>query len=883
MKNWLRRNESPAGGAAQDPQRPVLQQGLYLELDLQGMVRHCGGSLAELLVPHRGDLQHLLAEPVSWCAADLPFLEGDVLELALRRKDGDNLYLRGWHSRLNDGWAIRLLDVSDQVTQRQSHELRLRILAFAAGMAMRLRGARLGDLESLSAEYLEGLVLRLSLPAVGLLLPRAGAGGWRIYSRFVVPGPTQVFPDELLLGQLLSRQVGSLPRKAELPNLAATTSHAAQLPLWLVPYEEREGVTAWLVCLCDESSRRMEALTVDDWLQLTSALATPVLQHLRDASRREENARNGLLQRMLGGGWWEYRPHEDDWQLAPALQDALGLADQPAAAWLTLLHPGDQEAFRLHLLESASHAQGFTQVLRLRQGAAWRWFRVTVEVYGRAERLRLVGFAVDIEDLQGVAGGGDQALAPLTTLADQVPGILYTQRYETGALRPTFYSTGLGRLLGWSSEELREHGVLSLVHADDRERYLERSRRLLVEGRVTGQYRLRDRWGQYRWLLDEACLRRDDLGQPQEVFGVCLESDGAQRELEPLRQSEAYYRALIEQAPALIGRCGPDLALHYANPAVRALLQRVAAGGHLDLQHLLGEAQTSACLQRLQALQPSCPLLVSELWLPGPEGDMQSWLWGEQGLFAADGTLQEVQVLALEQSALQALRAQQLTQTLKDLSADLAAELGEPLARLQAWLAAWQLEPALAGAPAPSILADNLQVLARTVARIGGFLPPDASQAGSAATCLLAPVIDQAIAAVAQTLVQQSVALEVDLQAIGAVSCDASRLEPVLVRLLEHLRDDLLERQALRHEPRMGIRLRSGSTAEGTFVVLENNAGAHDPAYHAALFEPFAVQSPAADGLGLSLEQDSLRRLGGTLGSDEGEAGLRLTLWLPGV
>ena len=53
--------------------------------------------------------------------------------------------------------------------------------------------------------------------------------------------------------------------------------------------------------------------------------------------------------------------------------------------------------------------------------------------------------------------------------------------------------------------------------------YFERTRQLLREGSVRSRYRVRDRQGNYHWLLDEAKLLRDDLGLPVEAVGLWLD------------------------------------------------------------------------------------------------------------------------------------------------------------------------------------------------------------------------------------------------------------------------------------------------------------------------------------------------------------------------
>ncbi|MFP3336012.1 hypothetical protein SB761_35520, partial [Pseudomonas sp. SIMBA_064] len=79
------------------------------------------------------------------------------------------------------------------------------------------------------------------------------------------------------------------------------------------------------------------------------------------------------------------------------------------------------------------------------------------------------------------------------------------------------------------------------------------------------RYRLRDHLGRYHWILDEARLLRDDLGQPVEAVGLWLDVSEATEAAEQVRQSEERYRVLVEDSPAMICRYRPDLELLFGN------------------------------------------------------------------------------------------------------------------------------------------------------------------------------------------------------------------------------------------------------------------------------------------------------------------------------
>lgn len=139
------------------------------------------------------------------------------------------------------------------------------------------------------------------------------------------------------------------------------------------------------------------------------------------------------------------------------------------------------------------------------------WYRIQGQVLGAGNERRWVGFMLDISDIQNQQLQAAAAHARLDNLIASSPAVIYVQRYVNGALHPAFFSASLLPLLGWTLADCNHDTLAALIHPDDRERYFERTRQLLREGNVRSRYRLRDKQGNYHWLLDEAKLLRDDL------------------------------------------------------------------------------------------------------------------------------------------------------------------------------------------------------------------------------------------------------------------------------------------------------------------------------------------------------------------------------------
>lgn len=117
-----------------------------------------------------------------------------------------------------------------------------------------------------------------------------------------------------------------------------------------MPFRDDHGVAAWLLCGFYPARQLAPQLSERDWLQLSAALAGPLLGRLREQQHHHQLERLEALQGLLGTGWWELFPQNNEIQLAPQL--ALNLLLEPQTrrlslqAWLALIHrrsPGAEQ------------------------------------------------------------------------------------------------------------------------------------------------------------------------------------------------------------------------------------------------------------------------------------------------------------------------------------------------------------------------------------------------------------------------------------------------------------------------------------------------------------------------------------------------------------
>ena len=138
------------------------------------------------------------------------------------------------------------------------------------------------------------------------------------------------------------------------------------------------------------------------------------------------------------------------------------------------------------------------------------------------------------------------ATAKYRILLEQIPAITYTAALEKpGKL---LYVSPQISVLGYSPEEwiAPESEWLNRIHADDRIRAMEAFNSVRVTGKpLRCEYRLIDRAGEVRWVLDEARLVRDESGNPLLLQGILIDITKNKQVEEELRQHRRHVDELV--------------------------------------------------------------------------------------------------------------------------------------------------------------------------------------------------------------------------------------------------------------------------------------------------------------------------------------------------
>jgi signal transduction histidine kinase len=881
----------------------VQSVGLQLYLDAQGRVIHQTGPLRHMLARQFPATQPLLlidylmphsslvveGTPADW--------QGQTLDLDFYTVSGQPLHLRGWVQPLADTWLLQLLDIGDVLVERRQSRSRELNQLLAAKISEQLRLCSLTRLPEVLLDQLQVLAQQFHIPCIAVALFDEQAQSWQIHQHYTAHDAPALWHNGQLLGNgldSLSGSVAQLLTPAGQPRLQDIFSHTDGLA---VPYYDAQGVAAWLLCGAYAAQHRAPDLNNSDWLQLTAALASPLLERLREHRHQLQLERLESLQGLLGTGWWEVFSHNAEVQLAPSLASSLNLASTqlPLSEWLDHVHPADREELRSRLQDLQDTGAPLLLCVRLHHPDAAQtpiWYRLQGQTLGVGRQRRLVGFMLDISDIKNQEQNAATAHARLDNLIASSPAVIYVQRYVEGALHPTFFSDSLLPLLGLVIADCSAGALIERIHPEDRNQYFERSRLLLREGSVRARYRLRDKRGDYHWLLDEAKLLRDDLGLPVEAVGLWLDVTEATLVAEQVKQSEERYRILVEDSPAMICRYRPDLTLTFGNRPLATYLE--CPSEHLpgvNLGQWMSDTQRETFLQRLSQLTPEFPVSTAEINLQLPGREHAWWVWSDRGVFDEQGRLLEVQAVGRDNTELRRSQ-QQLTQsakmaTLGEMATGMAHEISQPLNVMRMAIVN-VLKRLSKGDLQIDYLTDKLnridsqvQRAARVVDHMRVF-----GRRSEIEQHPFNPVqaIEGTLELLAECMRGKGVELRIsessfDVQVRGYVD----QLEQVLINVMVNARDALLSKRESDREFEPWISLYADRDQQWVRLWVEDNGGGIDPRLMERIFEPFFTTKPtgAGTGLGLSVSYGIVENMGGRLSVRNSLEGARFCIELP--
>jgi PAS domain S-box-containing protein len=827
---------------------------------------------------------------------------GHMLDLDFKCSDGHVLHTRGWVQAHADMWLLQLLDIGDLMAETHVAQVRQQCMRLAGQVAEKVRSCHTDRLQSVVADQLQELAQRYRIPCVALALPGPGASGCRIYAHYNAHTAPQLWQDGQRLSTELDSLEGTRPQQidfAEASHLVHLQSAFGNAQGFMVPHHKDGAVKGWLLFGFYNAAAQAPELGEREWLNLSSALAGPILYRQADKSHRHQLERLTVLQDLLGTGWWELLLSSDEVQLAPQLARALGLPDASEhlsrADWLKLIHPADRHELDSRLTRLRDHGTPMLACVRVHQedpSQAPVWFRIQGQALISEQSRRVLGFMLDVSDIKNQETQAAAAHARLGNLIASSPAVIYVLGYDRGSLEPSFFSASLTPLLGYTLAECDDGKLTQYIHPEDRDIWFNRSRQLLREGVVSCRYRLRDKKGEYHWLLDEAKLLRDDLGMPVEAVGLWLDVTEATQAAERVRESEERYRILVEDSPAMICRYSPDLILSFGNRPLADYLECTPEQlSGVNLGNWFSAEQKQEFLRRIGQLTPESPMSTEEICLQLPGREHAWWLWADRGVFDDSGKLLEIQAVGRDNTEIRRTRMQ-LNQsakmaTLGEMATGLAHEINQPLNVMR--MAVVNVLKRLSNGNADiEYLTDKLnridaqvQRAARVVDHMRVF-----GRRSEIEQQLFDPIdaVDGTLNMLTEGMKGKGVELRVgDPGPRVKVRGHVDQLEQVLINLMVNARDALQSKREQNRDLQPWIALHVEQDDQTLWLVVEDNGGGIDPRLLERIFEPFFTTKPVGvgTGLGLSVSYGIVEQMGGRLSVTNSSEGACFRISLP--
>ncbi|MGH7446235.1 MAG: PAS domain S-box protein, partial [Longimicrobiales bacterium] len=488
------------------------------------------------------------------------------------------------------------------------------------------------------------------------------------------------------------------------------------------------------------------------------------------------------------------------------------------------------------------------------------------------------------------------------SVVETIQEVIFTTDAD-GAL--TFLNPAWTTITGFDAAESLGGSVYEFMHPDDRNALLERLAVALElrepHLRHEGRWRARD--GSMRWIEMRLQLDTGADGNLLGTSGVLADATERREAEDALRQSEEYFRSLIENSSDMVAVVNPDGTVRYVSPAVGRVLG-TPPSAWIGTDVFASSDPEEAALQRAAFDEVLATPGASRMTQARARHADGTWrhlemTWrnlmqvpGVAGVVvnARDVTERHQSEHALRQSEELLLRAQKMD-AIGRLAGGVAHDFNNLLTAIQGHTDLLLSEVPPDGAIRPD-LEEISEAAGRATSLTRQLLAFSRRQVMQPRVLSVNTVVTD-LERMVRRVIGENIALSTDLSAgVGCVRADPAQLEQVVLNLIVNARDAMPDggtiaistsRRSFDRDDQLPAEL-----APGEYVVLsvKDNGGGMPANVAARAFEPFFTTKPPGrgTGLGLSTVYGIVHQTGGHvwLSSAPGD-GTEVTILLPRV
>jgi PAS domain S-box-containing protein len=378
---------------------------------------------------------------------------------------------------------------------------------------------------------------------------------------------------------------------------------------------------------------------------------------ITERALQQSEERLNLALEASGDGIWDWNIVTGDVYLSPAWQAALGYDREPlpghVSTWERLIHPEDKpwvmERLNAHIQDSAVPYHFNYRLLSVT--GEWKWIANYGKVVARdveGAPLRMVGIHRDIHGWKQAEQALQESEAKLRSFYENASIMMGIAEFENDDILSVSCNKGLAQFLNTPLEQLTQRWMKSFGSSSE-------TLHLWIENFQKCEQTNQPVHFEYEsmhfparvWLSVTANCMETRSAKGRSQFAYFIEDCTERKRIEQdLLDSEARYRAIVEDQTELICRFRPDGTLTFVNNAYckyfnkppDELIEQV-------FLPLIPREDHELVTQNIATLTPTHPIISHEHRVILPSGEIRWQHWTNHALFDENGQLTTIQAV----------------------------------------------------------------------------------------------------------------------------------------------------------------------------------------------------------------------------------------------